>query len=128
MVSTAASYHFLLPLPSVQRPYTKQDCLYFHLLFTHAILLNVPDSDHTELKNYVNRILSHIQSQHPFLFDENDFYMLLTGIPKRVYTNHYGVHRLEYLHFISDHIVPLMEKLVRETNLPHCRGNITLYS
>ena len=24
--------------------------------------------------------------------------------------------------------VPLMEKLVRETNLPHCRGNITLYS
>lgn len=23
---------------------------------------------------------------------------------------------------------PLMEKLVRETNLPHCRGNIPLYS
>lgn len=87
-----------------------RDRLIFLQLFTDAVLFQVDDSTLDELPRLLPQVVGTSgQDPRPLLFDPRHFYILVTGLPKRVFTGMLGIHRGEYSQYFFSRMAPILE-------------------
>lgn len=114
-----AAYRFLLnPVTTKQLAPDDLDAHLFFLILYDVLLLHTQDTESSMLDPYAERVLGALRDEaHPYLFDPRQYFCMLTGIPKSIYTTQLGVHRYDYIRLLQKHIIPEMESFFAEHHL-----------